>query len=104
MEPYYIHTTNGFVDSILSESFETLSGYYGPKYLKCCFLVDYPVQIGYVWDSYQEKFVSEQDRITEKDLIRENKLLKAKLQAQIDRSDFIEDCIAEMATQVYGGV
>lgn len=34
----------------------------------------------------------------------ENKLLKAQLQAQSDRSDFIEDCIAEMATQVYGGV
>ena len=31
----------------------------------------------------------------------ENKLLKAQLQAQTDRSDFIEECIAEMATQVY---
>lgn len=34
----------------------------------------------------------------------ENKLFKAQLQAQSDRADFIEDCIAEMATQVYGGV
>lgn len=34
----------------------------------------------------------------------ENKLLKAQLQAQSDRADFIEDCIAEMAVQVYGGV
>ncbi len=32
------------------------------------------------------------------------KLLKAQLQAQTERSDFIEDCIAEMATVVYGGV
>lgn len=31
----------------------------------------------------------------------ENALLKAQLQAQSDRSDFIEDCIAEMAMQVY---
>lgn len=31
----------------------------------------------------------------------ENALLKAQLQAQTERSDFIEDCIAEMATQVY---
>lgn len=31
----------------------------------------------------------------------ENRVLKAQLQAQIDRSDFIEECIAEMATQVY---
>ena len=37
-------------------------------------------------------------------LKKENKLLKAQLQAQTERSDFIEDCIAEMATQVYGGV
>lgn len=34
----------------------------------------------------------------------ENKLLKAQLRAQTERSDFIEDCIAEMATVVYGGV
>lgn len=37
-------------------------------------------------------------------LISENKLLKAQIKAQTERSDFIEDCIAEMATQVYGGV
>lgn len=37
-------------------------------------------------------------------LRKENKLLKAQLQASVDRSDFIEDCIAEMATVVYGGV
>lgn len=31
----------------------------------------------------------------------ENKLLQAQLQAQSDRSDFVEECIAEMATLVY---
>lgn len=36
-------------------------------------------------------------------LKEENKILKAQLQAQTERSDFIEDCIAEMATVVYGG-
>ena len=41
--------------------------------------------------------------ISPQDLQEENKLLKAQLQAQIERSDFIEDCIAEMATIVYGG-
>lgn len=35
------------------------------------------------------------------DLEQENKLLKAQLQAQTERSDFIEDCIAEMAGVVY---
>lgn len=41
---------------------------------------------------------------TLRELQAENKLLKAQLQAQTDRADFIEDCIAEMATVVYGGV
>mgnify|MGYP006927015254 CR=1 FL=1 len=39
-----------------------------------------------------------------KNLQQENKILKAQIKAQTERSDFIEDCIAEMATQVYGGV
>lgn len=30
-----------------------------------------------------------------------NSLLDAQVQAQTERSDFIEDCIAEMAMQVY---
>ena len=38
---------------------------------------------------------------TIEDLKKENKLLKAQLQAQTERSDFIEDCIAEMAGVVY---
>lgn len=32
---------------------------------------------------------------------KENKLLKAQISAATERSDFIEDCIAEMAVQVY---
>nr|DAM99675.1 MAG TPA: hypothetical protein [Caudoviricetes sp.] len=35
------------------------------------------------------------------DLQKENILLKAQIQAMSERSDFIEDCIAEMATKVY---
>lgn len=34
-------------------------------------------------------------------LQQENKLLKAQLKVQTERSDFIEDCIAEMAGVVY---
>lgn len=37
------------------------------------------------------------------DLRNENELLKAQLQAAAERSDFIEDCLAEMAMIVYGG-
>lgn len=39
--------------------------------------------------------------VTVEDLQAENKLLKAQVKAQSDRSDFIEDCIAEMAGVVY---
>lgn len=35
------------------------------------------------------------------DLQKENTLLKAQIQATTERLDFIEDCIAEMATKVY---
>lgn len=41
---------------------------------------------------------------TPQDLEEENELLTAQLKAQTDRSDFMEDCIAEMAAQIYGGV
>ena len=34
-------------------------------------------------------------------LSTQSNLLSAQVQAQTERSDFIEDCIAEMATQVY---
>ena len=42
--------------------------------------------------------------VTVEELVLSFKLLKAQFQAQTERSDFIEDCIAEMAVQVYGGV
>lgn len=35
------------------------------------------------------------------ELQAENKLLKAQLTAQADRQDFVEDCVAEMAMQLY---
>lgn len=44
----------------------------------------------------EQRFIEENDKLTD-----ENKLLKAQIQAQTDRSEFIEDCIAEMAMQVY---
>lgn len=39
--------------------------------------------------------------MTNAELEAENKLLKAQIAAQSDRADFVEDCIAEMAMQVY---
>lgn len=38
---------------------------------------------------------------TIEDLKKENELLKAQIQAQSDRNDFMEDCIAEIAMQLY---
>ena len=38
---------------------------------------------------------------TNAELEAENKMLRAQLQAATNRQDFIEDCIAEMAMQVY---
>lgn len=38
---------------------------------------------------------------TEQSSISDNELLKAQIQAISDRNDFIEDCIAEMAMEVY---
>lgn len=38
---------------------------------------------------------------TNAELDAENKMLRAQLQAATDRQDFLEDCIAEMAMQVY---
>lgn len=55
----------------------------------------------YVYDG--NKF-SKSDYYLLQEQASENKILKAQLKAQTDRSDFIEDCIAEMAVQVYGGV
>lgn len=50
---------------------------------------------------WYETLPEPEKEITIADLQQENKLLKAQLKAQTERSDFIEDCIAEMAEVVY---
>ena len=50
-------------------------------------------------DVYREPLLYEQPYKAD-----ELSIVKAQIQAQTERSDFIEDCIAEMATVVYGGV
>ncbi len=56
------------------------------------------------WEKLPDPTPIEKPSPSPEELQLENKLLKAQLQAQTERSDFIEDCIAEMATMVYGGV
>lgn len=63
-----------------------------------------PPRAGYVEqeDSVGKRYYKRLDEIEKlESLEAENALLKAQLQAQTERSDFIEDCIAEMAMQVY---
>ncbi len=47
--------------------------------------------------------IKSMDKPDTHDLADENKLLRAQVQALSDREEFLEDCIAEMAVQVYGG-
>lgn len=69
---------------------------------------DLPVAIGDTWDGENfyrngEKVVSalEQTQSELKTMVDEIPLLKAQVQALSDRGEFVEDCIAEMATVVY---
>lgn len=54
------------------------------------------------WEAYQEAEANKPPVLTEiEQLQQENLLLKAQNNALSERADFIEDIIAEMATQVY---
>lgn len=54
------------------------------------------------WKAYQEAEANKPPELTDvEQLQKENALLKAQLSAQTERSDFIEDVISEMASQLY---
>lgn len=54
------------------------------------------------WEAYQEAEANTPPVLSDvEQLQRENALLKAQLAAQSERSDFIEDVISEMASQLY---
>lgn len=66
------------------------------------YLEDLPKKGLNIFDYDNKKVYSYEEKKTNYcDAYQENKLLKAQLQAQTERSDFIEDCIAEMAGVVY---
>ena len=78
--------------------------WYGEEFAKKC--VEAPDDISYdmVYNVQTKTFTKRPEPMNEtsiQDLQQENKLLKAQLQAQTERSDFIEDCIAEMAGVIY---
>lgn len=60
----------------------------------------------YIYDNGKFRLMTEEEKeefypTTEQSNISDNELLKAQIQAISDRNDFIEDCIAEMAMEVY---
>ncbi len=68
----------------------------------------YKLVDGQAQERTEEEIEADRDAIpapivppTNAELEAENKMLRAQLQAATDRQDFIEDCIAEMATVVY---
>ena len=71
------------------------------------FVSNYCKTNGYSYKRYSKDILNDSSKkIITSDIInayikKENALLKAQLQAQTERSDFIEDCIAEMAGVVY---
>ena len=89
MNKIYIVVEDGvIVNSFVCEDEDLAQELHGiPSYIGAC-----------VGDPYMPP-PTDSERIEA--LESENALLKAQLQAQTERSDFIEDCIAEMATQVY---
>ena len=102
-----VRLENNRVVEIIPEYAIPVKAWYGETFAKSCMETNSPVQIGWVYDPITETFspyVEPDPGVTLENLKEQNKLLKAQLQAQSDRADFIEDCIAEMATQVYGGV
>lgn len=102
-----VRLENNRVAEIIPEYAIPVEAWYGEAFAKSCIETSNPVQIGWVYDPIAETFSPyvEPDRVVTLESLKEqNKLLKAQLQAQSDRADFIEDCIAEIATQVYGGV
>ena len=61
------------------------------------------------WCYFEGKFTENPDYVelvipdtpTVEDLIKENKITKAQIEAQSEQMDFYEDCIAEMASVIY---
>lgn len=53
----YVHVVEHVVDAVLNMPMETLHSCYGPEYIRACSHVDYPVEIGFIWDEQHSKYV-----------------------------------------------
>lgn len=96
---YALVDANRVVTNIIEIAPEKAAGF-GALYVG-----DHPIGIGSAYPETELEPVLVAPALTIEEQIAviqsENKLLKAQIQAQTDRSDFIEDCIAEMAMQIY---
>ena len=102
-----VHISQGRVTEIIPEYAIPVVDWYGKDFADNC--IEAPDEVMPNWRYENGEFTQDEGYITDphttvETLQAENKLLKAQLQAQTERSDFLEDCIAEMATVVYGGV
>lgn len=55
----------------------------------------------HVYQPTPEQLEKEQQQKSYEELAKENKLLKAQLKASVDRNEFTEELIAELAMEVY---
>ena len=81
----YAHAQGNYFEKPLTDD----NGIYRYKYLD-----------GAVYEKTEEEIEAEIASLP-KPPMTETELLKAQLKAVVERNDFIEDCIAEMAMQIY---
>ena len=97
------------IDSGFGDGFHHAQGNYFPQPIYTRDGIPrYKLVDGAAQERTEEEIEADRDAIpepvippTNAELEAENKMLRAQLQAATDRQDFIEDCIAEMAMQVY---
>lgn len=96
------------IDEGIGDRFSLAQSHYLEKPLYDGAVLRYKLVDGKVVERTAEEIEADKAKLpkpvipkTNAELEQENKLLKAQLNAATERSDFIEDCIAEMAMQVY---
>ena len=96
------------IDEGYGDKFSLAQSHYLDKPLYDGAVLRYKLVAGKVVERTTEEIEADKAKLpkpvipkTNAELEQENKLLKAQLNAATERSDFIEDCIAEMAMQVY---
>lgn len=90
-----IRLLNNFVLEIIPEYALPVEKWYGSEFAKNCMEVSDDVQPGMIYDSEKGTFdwpVPEAN---------ETVLLKEKFEALTSQQSFLEDCIAELAAEVY---